>query len=233
MLLAAMVVPHPAMGHPQGNADLVPTMTLVGDAKRSAAELWLTTDTPGQRGGAWSPDELDVANGFIAQFTMRISGGWGGDGFAFVIQASAGDALGGGGGAIGYGVNGGLIKAIPNSVAVEFDTFANWEEGDPPGLDISVHTRGTLPNDQAERYSIGSTTHVPPFSNGSVHHFVVGYEPGTLTILAEGRELLAVPVDLATLLALDDGRAWLGFTAATGGVSESHEILAFTVSSGS
>jgi Bacterial lectin len=232
LLLGMAAFPHPAMGRPAGRIDLIPTMTLVGDAQRSTAELWLTTDAPSQLGAAWSADAFDVANGFSARFSIRISGGWGADGFGFVIQAAGGQEIGSGGGAIGYGEEDSTpeIEAIANSLAVEFDTFANWQERDPIGLDISVHTRGTQPNDQSEDYSIGSTTDVPPFTNGKVHRFAVVYQPGTLSILGEGgQELLSVAVDLSTLLNLDQGRAWLGFTAATGDVTEGHQILSFSV----
>jgi hypothetical protein len=55
--------------------------------------------------------------------------------------------------------------------------------------------------------------------------------PGTLTIFLNDltSPVLTVPVDLGTTLSLDNGRAWIGFTAATGGRSQAHDILSFSL----
>ena len=92
-----------------------------------------------------------VANGFQSTFQFRITnpGGLvqytphgfqqGGDGFAFVIQNFGIPVLGPSAGYLGY-------HGLPNSLAIEFDTWLNYEAGffDPNGNHISVHSRSVL-----------------------------------------------------------------------------------------
>jgi hypothetical protein len=40
--------------------------------------------------------------------------------------------------------------------------------------------------------------------------------------------VLTIPVDLGTTLSLDNGQAWIGFTAATGGRSQADDLLSFS-----
>lgn len=155
----------------------------------------------------------------------------GADGFAFVIQNHDITALGSCCGGQGY-------EFIPNSLAVEFDTWQNIPEDFPSGLGdpnenhISVQTRGVLPNSADPLFSLGFTTAIPYLSGGQPHTVKITYTPGTLRIFVDDlvTPALVVVVDLATILNLEDGQAWVGLTAGTGGVSEAHDILtwAFT-----
>ena len=78
---------------------------------------------------------------------MDSLGNIGADGFTFVIQNSDSSLFGGGGSSALGSTGGGLGYAgIPNSLAVEFDTWFNPVLGDPNGNHISVHTAGTLQN---------------------------------------------------------------------------------------
>jgi lysophospholipase L1-like esterase len=214
----------------------LPLLNLVGNAVRLEDRLRLTADQEGQTGAAWLPAKQSVQGGFEATFQWQISrnGQEGGaDGFAFVIQNASGLALGDGRSGIGY-------NGIPNSLAVEFDTLQNPPEefggqlGDPNGNHISVQTRGALPNSADPTFSLGSTTQGPPaiplLADGNVHNAKVVYVPGTLTIFLDNltSPVLSVPVDLGTTLSLDNGQAWVGFTAATGGRSQAHDILSFS-----
>ena len=60
----------------------------------------------------------------------------------------------------------------------------------------------------------------------------IEYVPGTLIVYVDDMELpvLAVKVDLSNILEIEDGKAWVGFTAATWDAYENHDILnwAFT-----
>jgi len=98
--------------------------------------LRLTPDVSAHVSGtAWfQTQQQSVAAGFTTTFQFQIShdpenGNGPADGLAFVIQNSSGDgfgtaALGGAGGSIGYGVGDSEDPgtAIPNSLAIEFDT---------------------------------------------------------------------------------------------------------------
>jgi hypothetical protein len=210
----------------------LPLLNLVGNAVRLEDRLRLTADQESQTGAAWLPAKQSVQGGFEATFQWQISRNAqedGADGFAFVIQNANGLALGDGGDGIGY-------SGIPNSLAVEFDTLQNPPEefggqlGDPNDNHISVQSQGTLPNSADPTFSLGSATTIPLLADGGVHNAKVAYVPGTLTIFLDDltRPILTVPVDLGTTLSLDNSRAWIGFTAATGGRSQAHDILSFS-----
>ena len=48
---------------------------------------------------------------------------------------------------------------------------------------------------------------------------------GMLTIHLDGRRILKVPINLEELLTLDRGRAYVGFTGATGAAYQEHSII--------
>jgi Bacterial lectin len=213
----------------------LPLLNLLGNAVRLEDRLRLTAAQESQTGAAWLSPKQSVQGGFEATFPWQISRNTqenGADGFAFVIQNANGLALGDGGGGIGY-------SGIANSLAIELDTLQNPPEefggelGDPADNHISVQTRGTLPNSADPTFSLGSTTAIPLLADGNVHTTKVAYVPGTLTIFLDDltKPVLTVPVDLGITLSLDNGEAWIGFTAATGGRSQAHDILSLEAQS--
>jgi hypothetical protein len=203
--------------------------------------------TTHQSGTAWfQTQQQSISAGFTSVFQFQITHtGTQADGFAFVIQNSTGEgfgtaALGGSGGAIGYGVPdpGDIGTAIPNSLAVEFDTFTNgW---DPNSNHIAVQSCGPdantqihnaiCPNESNSTLGILSNLGTINLSDGVVHTAVVEYDPGTLRIFIDdfGTPLLVVNTDLSTLLTLNSGSAWVGFTGAVGALSENNDILSWT-----
>jgi hypothetical protein len=210
----------------------LPLLNLVGNAVRLEDRLRLTADQDNQTGAAWLSSKQSVQDGFEATFQWQISRNVqaeGADGFAFVIQNASDLALGNGGAGIGY-------SGIANSLAVEFDTLQNPPEefggelGDPNDNHISVQSLGTLPNSANPAISLGSTAIIPLLADGNAHNTKVVYVPGTLTIFLDDltKPVLTVPVDLETTLGLDNGETWVGFTAATGGRSQAHDILSFS-----
>jgi lectin family protein/CHRD domain-containing protein len=219
----------------------LPRFSLVGNAVMHEDRLGLTANERLHTGAAWLPDKQQVQNGFEATFDWQINRTnprRGGDGFAFVIHNAdlplPGLALGDGRNGLGY-------SGIPNSLVVEFDTvqnppidFAQGTQGDPNDNHISVQTRGIEPNSANTDFSLKYTTQEPPaipsFADGAVHTTKISYQPGTLTIFLDDmtKPILTVPVDLATTLKLDNGTAWVGFTAATGNRFQAHDILSFS-----
>jgi len=69
------------------------------------------------------------------EWSQRVLGLGGGDGFAFVIQGGGGDVLGQRGNQLGFG-------GIEDSIAVEFDTYQNKELDDVNDMHVAVHTGG-------------------------------------------------------------------------------------------
>jgi hypothetical protein len=212
-----------------------PQFALNGDSRYDpGVALRLTANQGGQTGSAWLLTKQEVAAGFRSTFQFRISqpGGYvdpttgqiGGDGFAFVIQNTSLTALGAGGGSLGY-------TGIPNSLAIEFDTWQNADQGDPNGNHISVHWGGFGANSAQESYSLGATTAIPYLEDGRTHVATIDYRPGVLRVFVDNAAspALSVPVELSRRLSLDGGRAWMGFTGATGAAFEAQEILSWLV----
>lgn len=226
----------PTPGSTPGPASLI---GIGGVAPLSPTGIRLTSPARFQRGAVWLAGKQPVAGGFQTTFQFRISGigglvQWspfgyqaGGDGFAFVIQNYSVPVVGPFAGFLGY-------HGIPNSLAVEFDTWWNNEPGffDPNGNHVSVHTRGVAANSVSESASIGRTGQIPFLKDGAVHTARVDYTPGTLRVFVDDPNVpvLTIPgVNLANILSLDNGAAWMGFTAGTGSAYEAHDILAWQI----
>jgi len=227
--------------------------------------LRLNPDATYQAGSAWFNVKQGVASGFTTTFTFQIThSGFPADGLAFVIQNAPAPiegpntgglaALGQAGGAIGY-------DGIPNSLAVEFDTYNNAGPGpnnDPNANHVGVQSCGTNPNsaDHNATYNDGQSfcnlglnpnlflpnENVNTLSDGNQHTATVDYTPpapncpsclGVLNVSLDGVNLFSegIQVNLATLLSLDNGTAWVGFTGATGAFSENDDILSWTFTS--
>jgi hypothetical protein len=217
----------------------------VGDRKA----LRVTPAEETQAGSAFFTEKVALKEGFETTFTFQITGApeEGADGFAFVIQNSSPQALGSPGSGLGYGVADEGEAAIAKSLAIEFDTFSlkdlgggdGEDFGDPNGNHISVHSRGPEPNHVDEAYSLGKVTEgLPNFKDGKPHKVKISYAPGSLKIYVDDLEkpvqTLAIKLDAFSGKGFQDasvldaeGKAWVGFTAGTGGLMENHDILSW------
>lgn len=132
---------------------VIDDLNLVGAAAQAGDVLRLVPTQNWSAGAAWYAQKQRVDSTFetVFQFNLNPSDSNAADGFAFVIQNDSDTALGGDASDLGF-------AGIPNSLAVEFDTF----EGSDPSLHrISVQTAGLEPNSSHWDYSLGSTTDIP------------------------------------------------------------------------
>ena len=210
------------------------SLHLCGDAALVNDRLRLTRPDLHRAGAAWTAEKQLVAFGFDTVFTFRLSGG--ADGFAFVVQNHGPAPLGPCGSAQGYGdafdtvgYSSDNVRGIPNSLAVEFDTFMNRGNYDLAGDHISVQTNGMGVNSVHHAFSLAAVAAPVNLDDGNVHQVRVRYVPGTLTIFMDrsAEPTLTAPVELSAALQLDRGRAWAGFTAGTGEVWQTHDILSW------
>lgn len=207
-----------------------------GTAVQSGNAIRLTDTSQGFAAGSFfTTSNFEVASGFTTTFQFQIDPGglfFGSpaDGIAFVIQNSSSSALGGAGGGpggLGYG-------GIPNSLAIEFDTFPfNGESNDPTlaGQHVGIQSCGLGANSTDHTSCGRGFSSLPTFSDSLVHTAQINYVPGTLSIVFDSSPVLASAIDLSLIMALPGGDAFLGFTGSTGGATERARILNWSYSS--
>lgn len=210
---------------------------LVGDATVNGSGVQLTS-AGGQTSAAWAGTPQSVASGFSVTFQFQITPASTGpnaigDGFAFVIQGapSGNMTLGttGLGMYIGY-------AGIPNSLAIEFDTYDNSQYEDPSSPHIGIQSLGTQPNTPDHTPATGANLGGPTtatFADGGMHTATITYDgTSTINVYLDGSNTpvvsSTVAIDLNTLLGLNGGPAYVGFTAATGAAQEASYILSWT-----
>lgn len=200
------------------NLGLATNLILLQDAVLISNALRLTTNTANRTGAAYLNTKQHVAWGFESVFEFGISalGGVGGEGMTFTIQNNSAPLAGTGGANLGY-------AGVSNSLAIEIDTRSSTAN---PYNELSIQTRGPLPNDSANTYALDRTTSLPNLTGTGPHVLRVLYTPGLLQVFLDGAATPAVSaaVDLAQLFPLDQGRAWVGFTASTAADTETHDV---------
>lgn len=217
-----VALPPPSFPFFRGDEELV----TVGEARIDEDQklLRLTKSTNAVvAAAAWFARKQPVGDGFDTNFVFRMTdiGPNPGEGLAFVIQNHQPDAMGIGASGIGY-------KEMPNSVAIEFDTVFQDYESDANSNHIAVHTLGTDPNTAHATARLGSANIPYLMANDGTHVVRISYVPGELNVFLDDLDepRLTVAVDLATKLRLDDGNAWVGFTASTApGFRQSNDIM--------
>ncbi|KAG2178839.1 hypothetical protein INT43_001685 [Umbelopsis isabellina] len=202
--------------------------------------IQLTPAETDQSGSAFLRNKISLEehDGVSVDFAFKIASHTGGpangaDGLAFVIQSSAENAIGGGGCELGYG-------GIPKSLAVEFDTYDSSDRcADPSANHISIH--GRLPpetNSAHHKYSHGHTSQLPPMNSGDwmyvriqlfikqnaiVVYFSDEGDTQSNTVTNMLPVLTVSNINIRSYLN-DDSSAWIGFTASTGGLAQSHQV---------
>ncbi len=215
-------------------ADWREGMRLVGDARWRGETLRLNPPEEMQAGGAWRRDKVAIAGGFATTFRFRISQngglGDGADGLAFVMQNTGPEALAGRGGAGGFAVEGpGLSgkrrKAIGNSIAVFFDTFENAEVKDPSNNYVGVYSFGRPEKAKWPPPRQGYSPRLRvDLKDGQEHEVRIRFEPPLLEVRLDGERVLETSVEVRTV-ADAEGKAWVGFTGATGNGWEAHDVI--------
>lgn len=212
------------------------SLSLVGDATVSGHALRLTRAMNDRSGAVWSRQKQPVSSGFETTFQFQLTGqggmGHGADGFAFVLQNSGPEALGGRGSAGGFAVEDPNYSSkketvIPWSIAVFFDTFRNREAGDPSANYIAFCTYGRPSEARWPAARLAFTSNLPAkLKDRKVHTARILFRPPVLSVFLDesSAPVLKALVDLSIVVD-SQGSAWVGFTASTGGGYQNHDIL--------
>jgi uncharacterized repeat protein (TIGR01451 family) len=213
--------------------------------------LRLTPAAPSRVGSAWFRTLQPVANGFSTTFTFKLTEPSipPADGIAFVIQSAGTDALGQAGGYLGYGGTIGgdpNIPGIVNSLAIEFDTYANgWDAnaGVQPANHVAVQSCSHAANTVDHALCNHGIASAPvTLSDGAAHVVRIEYtgtpaicnncSTPTLQVFIDDLPVFDAPlqVDLShyiSFLGQNEDSAYVGLTGATGASYENHDILSW------
>ncbi len=199
------------------------SLALNGSAALSGTSLQLTDGKDFEAASAFSPTLVNV-QAFTNDFTFQLSGA-SADGFMFVLQNQGLTALGAYGGDLGYGEGTGGIQ---KSVAIKFDLYSNDGEGaDSTGL-FTAGARPTLPS--TDLTSTGLNLH-----SGNIIQAHMTYDGSTLQVLLTDSVTGATATQSYTVnipALAGSNAAYAGFTAGTGGLSATQNILTWKFASG-
>ena len=209
----------------------------VGAAAIHGGVLRLTPAKRYKTGAAWLREKQSILSHFETTFQFQLSHpAWllgGADGFAFVMQNSGPQVLGGRGSAGGFGLEGSNEphhRGIPWSIAIFFDTWQNNEEGDPSANYIAVRTNGRPADMRWPADRLAFTPNLPiQLKDRRVHTARIVFERPIVQVFLDDltRPVLQTALDLS-LVTDPGGKAWIGFTASTGWGFENHDILSWS-----
>lgn len=173
------------------------------------------------KGALWSEEMIPISGGFTAEFQVQLSKGGkgteftnrGGTGFAFVLQTKSGYEL-------GTGTDGLAYEGLENSFVVEFDQ--NKDIHDNNGNHLSVMaSRGKITTD----YNINGidyTNNIPEIEpDDNLYKCLVTYHNKQLKVYISPESYYLLPqlvindFDIEEFIDLDNGKAYMGITAAT------------------
>jgi hypothetical protein len=185
-------------------------------------------------GGAWLEAKQPVKDGFDTTFQIQITEkhGIGADGLAFLVQNNPTPEIGYPGCNIGYG-------GISNLFVVKFNNY-HWLDhayentcGAYDEIAVLVPHSPATPLWDSVSNTIAATTNHVDFSDGQIHTVKIVYVPGNLQIFLDDLEnpLMTVYINLAKVMDLDHGRAWVGFTAASGADWQNHDLVSWAFDS--
>jgi len=185
--------------------------------------LRLTPSVNGQAGSAFSqttvPLNADASFSTVFSFRFTQPNSGGADGMVFVVQTVANN-VGGAGGGIGY-------LGIPNSVGVEFDTFDNGGGFDFDANHVGIDTNGNFDPVVANLDALGQ------LDQGGVFYAWVDYNGATDGMEVRVNNAPSRPVSptltrtLNVPAILGSPNAYVGFTSATGGANNTHDVLSW------
>jgi hypothetical protein len=201
---SSSLIPNPAAGGWKLNG----TTTLNGTA------LQLTNATATfAAGSAFWPTAIDP-HGLRIDFDATINGGSGADGLAFIFadatHGATPSSLGYRGGGLGF-------SGIPG-LAIALDTYKNSVN---PSANFIGITNGPTTTSRDLLHWLATTTLTASLRT-TTHHITITTTATTLTVSVDGTQVLTQTLTLPT-------STYLGFSGATGGLTDRHAITNLTI----
>jgi hypothetical protein len=190
-------------------------LQLNGSAGVSGSRLRLTDGHTGEAASAFTTNSVDVSQ-FATSFNFQLTNA-NADGFTFTLQGQGPGALGAGGGGLGY-------QGLTNSVAIKFDLYNNSGEGTNS---TGLYLNGAAPTNAGSVDLTGSGINL---HSGHVFNATLTYDGTTLTETITDTQTGATfshAYSVNIVSVLGRSTAFVGFTAATGGLTSTQDILSW------
>ncbi len=193
-------------------------LNLIGGVSLAGEALELTNGTDDEARAVWYATPVNIQN-FTTNFNFQVTPASAStaDGLTFTIQNAGAQAIGANGEGLGY-------QGIGSSVAVKFDLYNNAGEGtDSTGF----YTDGAAPTVPAlDMTASGVNLH-----SGHILNASITYNGTTLTLIltdtvTNASFTASTTINIPTIVGADT--AYVGFTAGTGGLTSTEEILNWT-----
>ncbi len=218
-------------------------LEFVGSSQGIEDTIIMTPPVSNISSAVWLRQKVSFGKGFTTKFQFRMTDGANGyndgsipgaDGVVFVVQNAGSDVVGGIGGGIGF-------EGIPNSIAIEFDTYWNYTRKDPNGNHVAIFSNGNSNNSSDHSTSANLATNsdiLELIPDGRTYFVKIKYDHdrNTLRVFVDstGRYnnlvLEVDSLDIPSLLDLNqDCYGFMGFTSATGDSWEKHELLGWEI----
>jgi hypothetical protein len=204
-------------------------LTLNGTSAINGTRLTLTNGGGTQAGSAFFTTPINIQN-FVTDFNFQLTNP-NADGMTFTIEGTGPTALGPSGGGLGYGPDTpGGAAGIGKSVAVKFDLYNNAGEGtDSTG----IYTNGASPTTPAlDMTSSGVNLH-----SGDVFNVHMTYDGTTLKMTVTDTVNQSQTFSTSWIInipaTVGGNIANVGFTAGTGGLTATQEIVTWTYTTNS
>lgn len=182
----------------------------------------ITEDVQWQNGTIWYTRKLNLKASFDIEFTMNFGtkDDAGADGMMFVLQDRGSNAIG----QVGQGMG---FKDFSPSLGVEFDTYENPYEVDPPYDHVAIVSNGSV--DHESRYNLAGPVQAladhPNIEDGADHLVRIRWKApqNRLEVYIDCSKRLSARVDMASIFGPVTEVFW-GFTGATGGSSNRQSV---------
>jgi len=181
--------------------------------------------TPAQNwasGSIWYPDKISLAESFeaVVQVNLGCKNEDGADGVVFGFQPVS-TSIGTGGGAIGFG-------GVVPSLGIELDTYQNSDLGDPVFDHIAIVSNGVVNHNSASNLAgpVQANNSNPNIEDCQFHDLRVSWNATTksLRVYWDCQLRLSYTGDLVQNLFGGNPEVFWGFTSATGGLNNTHQV---------
>ncbi|MBK1884304.1 discoidin domain-containing protein [Luteolibacter pohnpeiensis] len=205
------------------------TIPSPADAKR----LRLNADGASTKGTAWFRRKMALGNGFETNFAIQlISTGTGADGMSFVVQNSTA-------GTAATPVSNNERGLTSNALNIAFDSYQNTTDTSAAMLRVynGATVLATVDLGTISGLTLGGTETAVDLTKtdttSAPYAVRVTYAPGDLDIYIDGIQVVSdLNVTLEECSAVSDGMSWVGFSARSGSLSESHDVTSWTLTTG-